>query len=407
MARLSSWLHQLRLAAADDVLMREQMALDNLRQIRFGAALISGLYLVASALLLPQAWTPGSGVRMGWQLAVGLTHLGSALLTLVMGALAHRALTRQPHGRLARVLPVAVAVLTLLSGLVLTLFYQWVEPKTSPMALAALGVALLIYLRPVVAAALFLSLAAVGFALLPWTQHDPALLASARVSALAIPLTGLAFSVLSWRRNRLRILLARSLAQANEALALKQAELERMAWHDGLTGLCNRSEFMRRAGLELLRAQRHRHATSLLLLDLDDFKQVNDGWGHPVGDAVLCRIAALLQEQVRSSDLVARLGGEEFIVLLPETDLGAALQCAEKVRRAVQDAPLATGQGLVNITVSLGALAVPFDSGADMSRAYAAVDRALYRAKQAGRNRVEAGSLGAAVPDPGVTAAAR
>ena len=385
---------RLSAAVADDMRVRDQVVCENLRRIRLGALLVLPIFIVAAVLLLPGTWQSRDGAMVSWKLAVGLTHLASLFCALVIGALAHSALHRNPAGRLARVLPVATAVVTLLIGLALTLFYQWVMPRTSPMVVTALGVAMLLYLRPSVSAVLFVGLAVLGFVALPLTQHDPVLLASGRISALVIPLVALMFSILSWRKNTVTILLSRSLAQANATLAAKQVELERLAWHDGLTGLCNRTEFMRRANQELLRALRHQHPTSFLLLDLDHFKRVNDHYGHPTGDAVLRHVADLLTQSVRSTDLVARLGGEEFIVLLPQTGLDAALQCAEKLRFAVQNQPLSTEvDGPLFITVSLGVVDVPHDSGADMTAAYAAIDRALYRAKEGGRNRVEVGVL--------------
>lgn len=393
MALLSELLQRLHATAADDALVRDQVAADNLRRIRLNAALILPIFIVASALLLPGAWSERSA-DVSWQWAVGLTHLTGFCMAVVLGIVAHWTLQRNPKGRLARALPVVVAIVTLLVGLALTLFYQWVAPKTSTTVVTAVGVALVLYLRPPVAAVLFTGLALLGFVMLPLTQADPVLLASGRVSAIVIPLVALAFAVLSWRKNTVNILLSRSLAQANAALAAKQVELERLAWHDGLTGLCNRTEFMRRANQELLRALRHQHPTSFLLLDLDHFKQVNDHYGHPTGDAVLCHVAHLLAHGVRTTDLVARLGGEEFIVLLPQTGLEAALQCAEKLRLAVQNQALDTeAHGLLSITVSGGLVEVSPDVGTDMTAAYAAIDRALYRAKSAGRNRVEVGVL--------------
>lgn len=394
MVLLSDLMGRYIAAVADDMRVRDQVVCENLRRIRLGALLVLPIFIVAAVLLLPGTWQAHDGAVVSWKLAVGLTHLASLCCALVIAVLAHRALHRNPAGRLGRVLPVAAAVVTLLIGLALTLFYQWVMPKTSPMVVTALGVAMLLFLRPAVSAVLFVGLAVLGFVALPLTQHDPALLASGRISALVIPLVALAFSILSWRKNTVNILLSRSLAQANATLAAKQVELERLAWHDGLTGLCNRTEFMRRANQELLRALRHQHPTSFLLLDLDHFKRVNDHYGHPTGDAVLCHVAHLLTQSVRSTDLVARLGGEEFIVLLPQTGLDAALQCAEKLRLAVQNQPLATeAAGPLHITVSLGVVEVPHDAGADMTAAYAAIDRALYLAKKGGRNRVEVGVL--------------
>lgn len=393
MALWSELLQRMHATAADDALVRDQVAADNLRRIRLNAVLILPIFIVASALLLPGAWSVRSA-GVSWQWAVGLTHLTGFCMAVVLGVLAHWTLQRNPTGRLARALPVVVAIVTLLVGLALTLFYQWVAPKTSTTVVTAVGVALVLYLRPPVAAVLFTGLAVLGFVMLPLTQADPVLLASGRVSAIVIPLVALAFAVLSWRKNTVNILLSRSLAQANAALAEKQVELERLAWHDGLTGLCNRTEFMRRANQELLRALRHEHPTSFLLFDLDHFKQVNDHYGHPTGDAVLCHVAHLLAHGVRTTDLVARLGGEEFIVLLPQTGLEAALQCAEKLRLAVQNQALDTeAHGLLPITVSGGLVEVPPGVGADMTAAYAAIDRALYRAKSAGRNQVEVGVL--------------
>lgn len=388
----SLW-RRLQLTLAEDALVQEQVALDNLRQLRFGAALLVPLSLLACALILPNAWPVVDEAGGPWQLAVGLTHLADVVLFLLVGLAAQRLLVCKSMGWVARALPGLAALIILLAGLVLVLFYEWVEPKTSPMVLTAIGVALMLYLRPLLAAVLYGGLAVLGFMALPLTQPDPGLLASARISAVVVPMVALVFSLLSWRRNTVRLLLVASLAQANAALALKQTQLEDMAWYDGLTGLCNRSEFMRRAETELQRAQRHGHHTSFLLLDLDHFKQVNDRFGHPTGDLLLCHVARLLRAGVRSSDLVARLGGEEFIVLLPQTGLGPALQCAEKLRLIVQDQTLETELGPVPMTVSLGVLEVPPLARADMSRAYAAMDRALYRAKAAGRNRWEAGSL--------------
>ncbi len=393
MAILPELLLRFRAAESDDAQVREQVAVDNLRRIRLATALLLPIFVLASAVLLPGNWPEREGAA-SWKLAVGATHFTGFCVALTCGALAHWALRRSPKGRIAQLLPVVVAVFTLAFGLVLTLFYQWVAPKISPTVVTTLGVALVLYLRPPLAAVLYVVVAVLGFLALPLTQTDPLLLASGRVSMFVLPMVALAFAVLNWRKNTTNILLTRSLAQANATLVSKQAELERLALYDGLTGLCNRSEFMRRADRELSRALRHRHHTTLLLLDLDHFKQVNDSHGHPIGDAALCHVASVLAQTVRTSDLVARLGGEEFIVLLPQTRLDAALQCAEKLRLAVQNQPLTMDAGrLLPITVSVGVVEVPPGGGVDMLVAYAAIDRALYRAKAAGRNRVEVAEL--------------
>lgn len=391
MTYLNPLAQSLRAAAHDDAQVRDQVAVDNLRRLRLGALLALPM-LGGAGLWMLQGALRGEAVAQ-WQQAVGFTHLSGMVLAVLLGVLAHLALQRAPTGWLARGLPVAGALFMLLLGIALTVFYQWITPKFTPLVLTGVGVALVFYLRPPVSAALFAVAALAGFVALPLTQPDTDLLAAGRVSALVIPLMSLVFSVLSWRKNTLNILLSRSLAQANATLAAKQVELERLASHDGLTGLCNRGEFMRRADHELLRALRHKYSTAFILLDLDHFKRVNDHYGHPTGDAVLRHVSALLASGVRASDVVARLGGEEFVVLLPHTDLESALRCAEKLRLRVQTHPLSTDAGLLPTTVSMGVVEVPPRSRADVAAAYAAIDRALYRAKSAGRNRVKAGTL--------------
>jgi diguanylate cyclase (GGDEF)-like protein len=183
-------------------------------------------------------------------------------------------------------------------------------------------------------------------------------------------------------RGRERELEARVQARTTE-LRAAQAELQRQALHDVLTGLHNRRAGDERLALELARHRRHGHGLSLVMADIDHFKAVNDTHGHAAGDAVLREVAQVLLQHARQTDLVVRHGGEEFLVLMPETDAAGARVAAEKLRAAVQ-----AHAGAVPVTLSLG-VASDVQAYADADAALAAADRALYRAKQAGRNRVE------------------
>jgi len=136
------------------------------------------------------------------------------------------------------------------------------------------------------------------------------------------------------------------------------------------------------------RAQRQGSPTTSLLLDLDHFKHVNDTWGHPAGDAVLRHVAALAATTVRSTDLVGRLGGEEFIVLLPNTSVQAARQLAEKLRQRIASSPAQWEQLTIPITTSLGLAGTTAQEKQDFDTLYSDADKALYLAKQQGRNRV-------------------
>jgi diguanylate cyclase (GGDEF)-like protein len=164
-------------------------------------------------------------------------------------------------------------------------------------------------------------------------------------------------------------------------------EIYQLATHDALTELCNRRHFLELMEKEIARAQRHARPLALCIVDVDLFKPVNDRYGHISGDGVLQRIAAVVREHVRQDDIGARIGGEEFAVLLPECGLDAAGGFAERVRAGVAALEFRLGDDVRRITVSIGVAALA--PGQDSRPALmAAADAALYRAKHEGRNRV-------------------
>lgn len=164
-------------------------------------------------------------------------------------------------------------------------------------------------------------------------------------------------------------------------------ELRRLATTDVLTGLVNRRHFFERAEQELARVRRYGEPAALILLDADHFKRINDTWGHGAGDEVLRRLAAVLREVPRITDLAGRLGGEEFGVLLPATDLEAARVLAERLREAMLAQALEIDGETVRFSASFGVTVLhPEDDSFDTALARA--DAALYAAKFAGRNRV-------------------
>lgn len=164
-------------------------------------------------------------------------------------------------------------------------------------------------------------------------------------------------------------------------------ELTRLARTDAMTGLNNRAYFTELAELELERARRHSHPLSLVMFDADRFKLVNDTYGHDVGDQVLVALTGAVNAAMRRTDILGRLGGEEFAALLPETGREAARQVAEKMRRAVESATVTTdNEDVVDFTISLGIAEFSGDV-TDLERLLKAADQALYQAKSDGRNR--------------------
>ncbi|MCX7172578.1 MAG: diguanylate cyclase [Proteobacteria bacterium] len=167
-----------------------------------------------------------------------------------------------------------------------------------------------------------------------------------------------------------------------------ERELVRLATTDPLTGIANRRRFIEQLEMEHARVRRFGGFAALLMLDLDFFKRVNDTYGHALGDAVLCHFAALAESHLRRVDLFGRLGGEEFGILLPGTDLAGATEFAERFRQHVADNPVPGDKEPVSYTVSIGV--TEFDAqDSDPDSVLARADRALYLAKERGRNRVE------------------
>ncbi len=168
------------------------------------------------------------------------------------------------------------------------------------------------------------------------------------------------------------------------------ARNRRLALQDDLTGLHNRRFIFEVLGQQLALAERHGWPLALLILDVDHFKRVNDTHGHLVGDQVLRELAACIRSRLRAQDMAGRWGGEEFIVLLPDTDAAGAAVLAEDLRLAVQQLRCLDPQGQpLPLTVSIGLHAQPQPTSRQRDELLAAADRAMYQAKQNGRNRVE------------------
>ena len=167
-----------------------------------------------------------------------------------------------------------------------------------------------------------------------------------------------------------------------------ERELEHQAQTDFLTGIPNRRYFLEMADVELARARRYRRPFSLLMLDLDLFKDINDRHGHRVGDLMLQRVVEVCRQTLRGVDVIGRLGGEEFGIILPETDAQRARQVAERLRQAVRVAEVRSGVGgSVSITTSVG-VATFTDDDDDVGTVLNRADQALYDAKRAGRDQV-------------------
>jgi len=166
-----------------------------------------------------------------------------------------------------------------------------------------------------------------------------------------------------------------------------EEELRRLATTDPLTGAFNRRHFLALAEKEIVRTKRHGHALSVLMIDIDHFKKINDTYGHPAGDEAIKATVETVRDQVRTIDIVSRFGGEEFVALLPETTVEGGLTLAERIRQAIEEMPVFWEDSEIRFTVSIGLAALR--AGEDsIEKALKRADDGLYQAKEGGRNRV-------------------
>jgi diguanylate cyclase (GGDEF)-like protein len=191
--------------------------------------------------------------------------------------------------------------------------------------------------------------------------------------------------------------LSRLTAELEKRVAARTAELEKLAMIDALTGVANRRHFEIRATVEVEHARGSGAALGAVMMDIDHFKCINDCYGHAAGDAVLKQLVDVVTPQLRPGDLFARIGGEEFALLLPGSDRENSLAVAERVGRAVAAAQIEGGGLRIPVTLSLGVCALA-DEDKDIGPLLSRADHALYRAKAAGRNRALLGDQRDRVP---------
>lgn len=373
---------------AEHVLVEDEASATNLQRLRWLGPLVvvlNALHVLVFLVLL--LGSPAGDAAYRWKLGLLLVHttMGLGALACTWGA---QQLRHRHRGLPGRWLGWVAAAWVLACAVAIVSLDQWVTPNISPFLIACLGVGLAMYLRPLPAAGLYVAAYLVFYPVIGWTQHTPELLLSNRLNGITACVMGWALSVLLWRKFTTIALQRRQLEKAHTELQHKQKELERLTRQDGLTGLFNRNTFVELSRSELKRAQRQGSATTILLLDLDHFKRINDTWGHPAGDAVLRHVATLASTTVRSTDLVGRLGGEEFIVLLPNTSVEAGRKLAEKLRLRLEGSPVPWEATRIGVTASFGLASTTPEEKRDFDTLYTEADKALYLAKQRGRNRV-------------------
>ncbi|MHB9797296.1 GGDEF domain-containing protein [Pseudomonas sp. MT3] len=391
-----TWLQRLQHSIAVNDALALAVAWENLRRLYFAAAFAVAFDLIHILVfwLNLQGSTPEYD---DWRLDIITIHATVAVLFSGLGLLAWLA-SRSQHTTplwFMNLLSILASAILLGFGIAITGADQQVTSSITPFLMASVGAALIILTRPRHAITLYILALGAFEVTMTLTQATPELRLSNQMGGLTICGIGLILSLILWHGHVRNLRQREFLRQQRLELEEKNRQLEYLAGHDPLTGLFNRRQFDQLVGMELSRVSRQPAPVSLLMVDLDHFKFINDRYGHPLGDEVIRHAASLLRNYTRTGDSVARLGGEEFLLLLPDAGHAQAHSIAEKIRKLLEETPLPMKDGLLYLTASFGIATLEAGIPSTYELLYAAADKALYRAKASGRNRVEVIEVGA------------
>lgn len=242
-------------------------------------------------------------------------------------------------------------------------------------------------IKPYYSVLIYLSTYIIYYFSIGLSQKESVLLLSNRINGSTGIFLGLFLSLLIWRSHVINLQQKERIERQQYELEEKNRQLQLLATTDSLTGLINRMTFEERITNELARIKRYGDKSCLLILDIDDFKCVNDLYGHPVGDWVLVKLADFLRKQLRQTDVISRIGGEEFAIILTNTVEEEGQIVARKILKNLEKEFLTIDGKKLHITLSIGLVALT--SRNSFEESYRMADKALYKAKSNGKNRVE------------------
>lgn len=271
----------------------------------------------------------------------------------------------------------------LAGGIILSLYEQSTLASSSSYFLGIFAIAAFIKMPPAVSAIMFLMSNVVFMALLPQFQPLPELVRTLNINTLSMTAVAWLMNQMASREKIKSFMNEKIIVEKNTELEKKNSELNDLTMRDSMTNLLNHKNSLRRLREEVDRAKRINYPLSVAMIDLDNFKLVNDNYGHQTGDEVLIQVAKVLTENCRSTDTVGRYGGEEFIIIMPDTNSGDAALLMRRVQRCIEETSFKEG---IHITLSCGISEL---HGESVHGILKASDVMLYEAKKNGKNRVE------------------
>ena len=322
-----------------------------------------------------------------WRAGLVLTHSIYLVLLIVLAILSYKQRNDTQVSMMTIGTQYIAIMLFLLIGVVITSIDQLVTPSTTPFTIACIAIGAIFIIKPLHSLLMFLIAYIMFYFAMGIVLTDLSILLSNRVNGLTSVSLGFFLSFILWKSNVTNLQLKECILLQQKELEDKNKELQHIATYDSLTELVNRRCFEEQVSNVMLSIERHGGEACLLLIDVDDFKTINDKYGHPIGDKVLQRLASIMKSQLRRIDIVSRIGGDEFAIILVNTDIKAAKLVGEKLKNSIEKDTLIIDEQEINMTVCIGITSI--DNKTDSyEEAYKYADKALYMVKTMGKNQV-------------------
>lgn len=372
----------------DELFIKKEVTLINLKRI-FYISIVAVPVSIAHVVIFGIDLPTSVGVEYSWRLGIIVCHALLAFIMAILGSLSYFLSKKTELSTYMKFVEYSAIITFFTFGVVIVVLDQLITASITPFMIACIFIGVLFLIRPLFAIIIYLIGYISFYIALGLTQVDQAILLSNRVNGITVTSIGLLLSIVLWKVNKANMLQKIMIDEQQAELISKNKELEYLAFFDQLTGVFNRRKFQELLEKQVEAIRSKGHVSCILLVDIDAFKEINDNYGHPVGDMVLKEVAIILKESLRKTDAVSRWGGDEFMILLPETSLADGTVLAEKLRDLIANKEFILKGKKVSLTASFGISLLDGNEDDFLETAYRIADEGLYRAKEKGSNRVE------------------
>ena len=297
--------------------------------------------------------------------------------------------------RLKFIIQIFSTIVVMVLGVGIAVVDQWVTTSISPFIIVSIMMALVVLMHPLISTLVYIGLFTLFVFTMPIIITDSLILTSTIMNGVTVVMMAVGLSNIMWYYYTKNEKQKRVIEVQNANLEEQKQELEQLNYRlsvlasmDSMTQLLNRREFENQVNAELSVFKDDVFASSMMIADIDHFKQVNDQYGHPVGDELLKQFSLLLKAVLRDKDLIARWGGEEFVVMLHQANPNEAYKIAERLRRTIESTTFKINQHQIHITVSFGIAPLNTNDEEPLYTSYLRADKALYQAKESGLNKI-------------------